>query len=410
MAALELTYECNHGCIFCSNVWKREDRAYRTGAELTCEQWCGVASRLARLGVGNFCVTGGEPTLRADFGRIVRHLLEAEWFDYVQLLPRKCDVAILTNGDTDVFDTDEELCRLLATDDADAGGASRSVSVALHGAAARHAAVTGGGDVERTLRTMRTLVQRGVKVFANIVLGGDNGPGASAESDAVAAATLALEAGVRDMVLMRPMQSGRGCSQAARAFMGLSRRAVEQCIRAVSRLVVPRGGTVTLACCTPQCVFPEGSGDGDIEAVVVPRSCDCGKDTLCIDPAGFVRPCTTSEVVGGSALLAGVVDGAADDDFDANDPAALAVFSQEIRSFVEAARAGARPPVCGACAFSETCTAGCPSSHVDNPLGGRCDPLVLGVTVPPKPRRSQVTSKKTSPPEADATATHPPSS
>lgn len=377
MAALELTYSCNHSCVFCSNPWKtrRPKVEYPLGQELTTEEWCKMVTRLARLGVNNFCLTGGEPSLHSGFGRILRHLLEkTEWFDYVRLRPRPVDVSVLTNGDTDVWIRDEELCSLMATKPKDV--AVKSVSVALHGGSERHSQVTGGASIARTLETMRTLVARGVTVFANIVIGGGARDEDAAIADAEQAAKLAAEAGVFNMVIMRPLATGRAAGEGAKDFVRLSSSAIQRALKAVSRVATPQGGTVTLACCTPKCVVPD---DAEIESLIVPRSCGCGKDTVCIDPSGLVRPCTTSDVVGGSAIVSGpeVHD---DDDCD---PATLAVFSQQIRAFVSSAKKGERPPICKTCPHNEDCTAGCPSAHVDCGAGGRCDPLVLTVSKPP---------------------------
>ena len=390
MAALELTYGCNHSCLFCSNPWKTKPKStYPIGKELTTEEWIQMVTRLAKLGVNNFCLTGGEPTLHNGFGKIVRQLLEkTEWFDYVRLRPRPVDVSVLTNGDTDVWIKDEELCSLMATKPKDV--AVKSVSVALHGGPERHRQVTGGASIERTLETMRTLVARGVTVFANIVIGGGDGSRdeSSAIADAEQAARLAAEAGVFNLVIMRPLATGRAAGEGAKDFVKLSSDAVQRALRAVSRVAAPHGGTVTLACCTPKCVVPD---DSEIESLVVPRSCGCGKDTICIDPAGLVRPCTTSDVIGGSAIIAtgsgsGPGPGPADATVivdDDSDPATLAVFSHQIKAFVSSAKKGERPPICQACPHKEECTAGCPSAHVDCVSGGRCDPLVLTVKKAP---------------------------
>jgi MoaA/NifB/PqqE/SkfB family radical SAM enzyme len=340
-----------------------------------------MATRLARLGVNNFCVTGGEPTLHSGFGQIVRHLLKTEWFDYVRLRPRPVDVSVLSNGDTDVWTADEELCALMATRPKET--VVKSVSIALHGGPERHREVTGGADIAKTLATMRMLVARGVSVFANVVIGGGDAgrPEDLAIADAEQAARLAAEAGVFHIVVMRPLASGRGANEEAKGFMSLSSEAIQRALKTVSKMVTPRGGSVTLACCTPKCIVPD---DGEIENLVVPRSCGCGKDTVCIDPAGLVRPCTTSEVIGGSAIVErpSTDDGDSKDDDD-SDPATLAVFSQQIRAFVASAKKGERPPICKTCPHNEDCTAGCPSAHVDCGGGARADPLVLTVSKVP---------------------------
>jgi PqqA peptide cyclase len=63
----ELTYRCNLQCPYCYNPLKLRD--YRE--ELSTEQWCGVLTQAAGLGVVQAHFSGGEPTLRRDLAAIV---------------------------------------------------------------------------------------------------------------------------------------------------------------------------------------------------------------------------------------------------------------------------------------------------------------------------------------------------
>ena len=58
----ELTYRCNLQCPYCYNPLALDK--YRD--ELTTQQWCGVLSDAAALGVVQTHFSGGEPTLRRD--------------------------------------------------------------------------------------------------------------------------------------------------------------------------------------------------------------------------------------------------------------------------------------------------------------------------------------------------------
>eukprot|EP00727_Mastigamoeba_balamuthi_P006740 m51a1_g2687 hypothetical protein (347) ;mRNA; r:753099-754309 len=328
-AALELTYGCNHACTFCSNVWKAPGSTYPVGRELAADEWCSVATRLTALGATNFCITGGEPTLHSGFLDILRHVASLKSFDYSTLSSSPVSVSLLTNGDTEFYD-DPENVRAVA-------GLVATVSVALHGGPERHARLTGGGDHARTVRTMRALSALGCHVNANIVVGGDDARGP--EVSAAEAASAALDAGARGLVVMRAMRVGRGAGSQASAFVaGADTEAIRRTVRVVQRIANTRGASVTLACCTPQCVVPE-----DIENLVVPRVCGCGSATVCVDPAGRVRPCTTSAVIGGS-IGEGLYAGSRE-----SDPIVTAVSSQEMGQFVRAAQHGEKPPVCDGC-------------------------------------------------------------
>ena len=74
VAALELTYRCNHRCLFCSCPWE-SDETYKKD-ELKTEQWFAVIDELMKNGVSAFTLTGGEPLMREDLIRIIEYILQ----------------------------------------------------------------------------------------------------------------------------------------------------------------------------------------------------------------------------------------------------------------------------------------------------------------------------------------------
>ena len=72
-AALELTYQCNHKCIFCSCPWE-SDAAYHA-KEMTCEEWKTVVDTLISHGVKMFSLTGGEAIMRQDIKELINRIL-----------------------------------------------------------------------------------------------------------------------------------------------------------------------------------------------------------------------------------------------------------------------------------------------------------------------------------------------
>lgn len=63
-AVLELTYQCNHKCKFCSCPWYNPHDDYPMGRELDLYQWKQVISRLYDLGVEAVSISGGECLLK----------------------------------------------------------------------------------------------------------------------------------------------------------------------------------------------------------------------------------------------------------------------------------------------------------------------------------------------------------
>ena len=72
VAALELTYHCNHQCIFCSCPWEAE-KEYKS-KELTYEEWTQVIDVLLKRGVESFTLTGGEPLTRPEIKDVIRYI------------------------------------------------------------------------------------------------------------------------------------------------------------------------------------------------------------------------------------------------------------------------------------------------------------------------------------------------
>lgn len=69
----ELTARCNFHCKMCY-VHLTEEEQRRRGRELTADEWLAIAEKAKQAGTVFLLLTGGEPTLRADFPEIYRAL------------------------------------------------------------------------------------------------------------------------------------------------------------------------------------------------------------------------------------------------------------------------------------------------------------------------------------------------
>ena len=61
---LELTYRCNHKCLFCSCPWENQEATYETGNELDVKEWEKAIDILLNNGVKYFSISGGEAILK----------------------------------------------------------------------------------------------------------------------------------------------------------------------------------------------------------------------------------------------------------------------------------------------------------------------------------------------------------
>lgn len=73
-AVLELTYRCNHQCLFCSCPWDAPNSSYSKGTELSISQWKDVVTKLYSMGVQSFSMSGGEVLLKQGFDDLIKHI------------------------------------------------------------------------------------------------------------------------------------------------------------------------------------------------------------------------------------------------------------------------------------------------------------------------------------------------
>ena len=74
--ALELTYRCNHSCVFCSCPWYCNTNQYPVQQELTTREWLRAIGILYQSGIDSFSVSGGEALLKEGVIDILRCIRE----------------------------------------------------------------------------------------------------------------------------------------------------------------------------------------------------------------------------------------------------------------------------------------------------------------------------------------------
>jgi radical SAM protein with 4Fe4S-binding SPASM domain len=84
-AVLEMTYRCNHRCVFCSCPWFAGH--YETLPEINPPEWCAVIDELIKHNVSNMAFTGGEPLLKDGLFDIIAYAVKSG-----------CKTHLLSNG------------------------------------------------------------------------------------------------------------------------------------------------------------------------------------------------------------------------------------------------------------------------------------------------------------------------
>lgn len=146
---LGLTNTCNMGCEYCS-----VRQGYFGMNELTTEEWKGVITKLADLGVFQIGLTGGEPTLRKDLLEIAKHIEDSN-----------CTFNLTTNA----YNLDEDLIKKLVA----AGLRQCQVSLDSNIASVNDK-LRGKGTCDRIKKGIKLLKKHAVCVGIDCVVSNNN--------------------------------------------------------------------------------------------------------------------------------------------------------------------------------------------------------------------------------------------
>jgi radical SAM protein with 4Fe4S-binding SPASM domain len=92
---LELTYRCNHRCLFCSCPWEADTEGYpkyEKNEELTVEQWKQALDILGEYGVKYISISGGEALLKEGLIDILAYIRQKNIFN------RGRRIVLISNG------------------------------------------------------------------------------------------------------------------------------------------------------------------------------------------------------------------------------------------------------------------------------------------------------------------------
>ncbi|MGD2249672.1 MAG: radical SAM protein [Candidatus Methanofastidiosia archaeon] len=179
MVYLEVTNECNLQCVHC---YKQAGSSY--GQELSTAEWKTIIDETVDAGVITAAVTGGEPFLRKDIFDILQYLHD-----------NTISVNVFTNGTL----LDEKKVKKLQKVNPE------RVLVSIDGACAEtHEKIRGKNTFEKTIESIKMLIETDIKVRTNTVIYTEN----IDELDNLV--DILLDMGVQEMVFDQFMDAGRG--------------------------------------------------------------------------------------------------------------------------------------------------------------------------------------------------------
>lgn len=276
-AVLEMTYRCNHACLFCSCPWFAPDGRFEKLPELTTAQWKEAIATLCRMGITEVCFTGGEPLLKEDILELVRfastcsceHVRTEGEGLVVESGPPS--LHLLTNG---LAMTEEvlALCKEL--------GVHLGMSLPGFETFADHTAA--GRDPSLVLHWFRRAAAEGVGTHVGITVTKKN------LDELYQAMGQALLAGAGEVLLNRFMPGGRGLLH-ARELM-LDRDGVRRMLAVAEEVLRTAGRYGNVGTELPRCAFDASAHTH----LTVGSECAAALQFFVVDPSGYLRACNHS--------------------------------------------------------------------------------------------------------------------
>lgn len=259
VAALELTYRCNHRCVFCSCPW--EAGSVEKLGELNIDQWISILHALRKRGVNTVSLTGGEPTLKEGFLDII---------DAARGL--KMQTCMITNGRNMYNDLLREL-------------KSKQVrlSISVPGIDTFEDQ-TGYDGVEHVMSLFRVARDIGMDVTANIAVTKLNLP------ELYETIAYSLVNGAQYVLLNRFLPGGRGLQN--EEYL-LDSEEINTMLDTAEEVLQKAGRKGHVGTELPYCIVRNPKR---YKQLSISYQCGAAKSFFAIDPSGYVKVCNHSEV------------------------------------------------------------------------------------------------------------------
>lgn len=259
VAALELTYRCNHRCLFCSCPWE-SDETYRKD-ELKTEQWFAVIDELMKNGVSAFTLTGGEPLMREDLMRIIEYILQ-----------KGASLNMISNGRK----IDDEFLDYIAKK-------KISICISIPGIETfvEH---TGVDNVEHVLSLFEKTKIRGIQATANIAVTKKNLP------ELYENIAYALIKGADYVLLNRFLPGGRGLQN--QEYL-LTKEETNRMLDIAETVLAKANKYGHVGTELPLCAIDHPERYKHIQ---VSNLCSAAKGFCVVDPSGYLKVCNHSPI------------------------------------------------------------------------------------------------------------------
>lgn len=277
-AVLEMTYACNHECLFCSCPWEAPKTTFKKNKELVSSEWKDTITKLSGMGVCSFAFTGGEPLLKKDIFKIIEHasacsceLIETVDGSLVSKI-KTPDLYLISNGRL-VNDEVLDFCKQYNV----------HLSMSLPGLTSYNEH-TQQGNPQHILEYFSKAKEKGVSTTVNITVTRKN------IHELYETISEALIAGAETLLMNRFLPGGRGLKYNADLF--LTKEQTNEMLDIAEEVLstAKRYGSVGTE--LPKCILKRN----DYVHLKVGTRCSAGIDFFVVGPSGNIRACNHSPV------------------------------------------------------------------------------------------------------------------
>lgn len=272
-AVLELTYRCNHKCLFCSCPWDAKGSNYHRGRELDFGQWKSAIDRLYSLGVKSFSLSGGEALLKDCMPQIVEYI-RSESVRRGIAFP----IVLISNG----LAMNDDFLDLFRKNNV-----HLSMSLPGYGTFAQ---LTGVDNADGVLHWFRRSNELGIKTTCNVTVTALN------YHELFETLSLGLINGADDLLLNRFLLGGRGLGHRELVISNEQLNGMLDTAEEVLHYSNRRGNVGTEI---PLCVIKEPE---KYRHLSIGSQCAAAKSFFVIGPSGEVRCCNHSPHIVGNIL------------------------------------------------------------------------------------------------------------
>ncbi len=310
---LELTYKCNHHCLFCSCPWEASSEkgiSYTREAELSLDQWKQGLDILHNIGVENLSISGGEALLCSYLPELLAYIREKNVFN------TQSEIVLISNG-LAMTDNFLELFKRY--------NVHLNMSLPGINTFAQHTGVDNAKDV---LHWFRKAQHIGIHTTANVTVTKLN------YYELFNTLATALISGAETILLNRFLPGGRGLSYIEE--LTLDRQQLNGMLDIAEQVLEYAQRTGSVGTEFPRCIIDNYK---KYQRLYIGTLCAAAKDFFVIDPSGNIRVCNHSSHKVGSLFDTRII----------SDTKYWNIFTQ--RAYI--------PPSCTNCKEVSYCDCGC---------------------------------------------------